>query len=222
MADLEFADMKLTDEQIAELRDDMKAGFHNISPWDIPSPETVHALATEVLESRAEIARLTKERDEVLEEADAAEYRRYSELRALLSDPNAVHVNMLRGEIAKPSWEQMKHLRPKESAAELTREGDEVDDRHGFGELVASAYAEADKAMRKFPQPNYVISKVAEEAGEVVKAAIHCAEKRETAENVAGEMKQLIAMLYRLWVEGDQVHGLSPIAAAIRALKKSV
>jgi phosphoribosyl-ATP pyrophosphohydrolase len=95
----------------------------------------------------------------------------------------------------------------------------EVDNRHGFGDLVSSAYAEADKAMRKFPQPNYVISKVAEEAGEVVKAAIHCAEKRETAENVAGEMKQLIAMLYRLWVEGDQVHGLTPIAEAIRAMK---
>ena len=89
-----------------------------------------------------------------------------------------------------------------------------------FGDLVAAAYVEAAKAMHKFPQPNYVISKIAEEAGEVVKAAIHCAEKRETAENVAGEMKQLIAMLIRLWVEGDQVHGLPPIAAAIRAAAK--
>lgn len=94
-----------------------------------------------------------------------------------------------------------------------------VEERHGFCDLVARAYVEADKAMRKFPQPTYVISKVAEEAGEVVKAAIHCAENRETAENVAGEMKQLIAMLYRLWTEGDQVHGLPPIAAAIRNLK---
>jgi phosphoribosyl-ATP pyrophosphohydrolase len=102
------------------------------------------------------------------------------------------------------------------AALPLIRAG--VDERHGFGVLVASAYAEADKAMRKFPQPNYVISKVAEEAGEVVKAAIHCAENRETADNVAGEMKQLIAMLYRLWVEGDQVHGLPPVAV-IRALK---
>ena len=90
------------------------------------------------------------------------------------------------------------------------------DGMEGFGDLVAAAHAEATKAMQKYPQPNYVISKIAEEAGEVVKAAIHCAEKRETAENVAGEMKQLIAMLIRLWVEGDQVHGLPPIAAAIR------
>jgi hypothetical protein len=55
--------MKLTDEQIAALRDDMKPGFY-IPPWDIPLPATILAIATEVLESRAEIARLTKERDE--------------------------------------------------------------------------------------------------------------------------------------------------------------
>lgn len=85
-----------------------------------------------------------------------------------------------------------------------------------WGDFVLSALNEAEKAMRKFPQPNYVISKVAEEAGEVVKASIHCAEGRETAENVRGEMRQLIAMLYRLWVEGDQVHGLPPVSAAIR------
>ena len=85
-------------------------------------------------------------------------------------------------------------------------------------DFLKSAVAEAEKAMRKFPQPNYVISKVAEEAGEVVKAAIHCAEARETAENVRGEMRQLIAMLYRLWIEGDQVHGLPPVStAALRA-----
>lgn len=86
-------------------------------------------------------------------------------------------------------------------------------------DFLKSAVAEAEKAMRKFPQPNYVISKVAEEAGEVVKAAIHCAEARETAENVRNEMRQLIAMLYRLWVEGDQVHGLPPVStAALRAI----
>lgn len=96
----------------------------------------------------------------------------------------------------------------------------------GFDCLILDAMAEAMRAMRKFPQPNYVISKIAEEAGEVVKAAIHCAEGRETAENLRSEMKQLIAMIYRLWAEGDQVHGLPPVhgatlaeAAAIRAAK---
>lgn len=78
--------------------------------------------------------------------------------------------------------------------------------------LVEAARAEAEKAIRKFPQPNYVISKVAEEAGEVVKAAIHCAEGREKPENVRAEIVQAMAMLIRLYVEGDQVHGLPALA----------
>lgn len=84
--------------------------------------------------------------------------------------------------------------------------------REALEPLFVAAIAEAEKAIRKFPQPNYVISKVAEEAGEVVKAAIHCAEGRETAENVVGEIRQTLAMLIRLYVEGDQVHGLAPLA----------
>jgi hypothetical protein len=87
-------------------------------------------------------------------------------------------------------------------------------DETGFCGLIGDAMLEAEKAMRKFPQPNYVITKIAEEAGEVVKAAVHCAEGRETAENLRGEMKQLIAMLYRLWVEGDGVHGLPSVRLA--------
>ena len=79
--------------------------------------------------------------------------------------------------------------------------------------LVEAAWSEAQRAMTKFPQPNYVISKVAEEAGEVVKAAIHCAEGRETAEAVIGEITQAMGMLMRLYVEGDQVHGLPALAA---------
>ena len=84
-----------------------------------------------------------------------------------------------------------------------------------WGDLILAARDEAERAMIKFPQPNYVISKIAEEAGEVVKAAIHCAEGRETAANLRGEMRQLIAMLFRLWVEGDQVHGLPPVSAVL-------
>ncbi len=80
--------------------------------------------------------------------------------------------------------------------------------------IFDAAQAEADKAMRKFPQPNYVISKVAEEAGEVVKAAIHCAENRETKEAVLGEVVQCMAMLIRLCLEGDQVHGLAALLPA--------
>ena len=56
--------MRLTDEQVAAWRDDMKPGFY-IPPWDIPLPATIHALATEVLESRAEIAAKDAEIDEL-------------------------------------------------------------------------------------------------------------------------------------------------------------
>jgi len=84
--------------------------------------------------------------------------------------------------------------------------------QEAFMSLVRQGVAEGEKAMRKFPQPNYVISKFAEEAGEVVKAAIHCAEDRETVGNVVGEMRQVIGMMYRLWVEGDQVHGLRALS----------
>jgi hypothetical protein len=87
-----------------------------------------------------------------------------------------------------------------------------VTGQDSFSDLVSAARAEAEKAMRKFPQPNYVLLKVAEEAGEVVKACVHFAEGRETRENVEGEMRQTIAMLYRLWVEGDEVNGVRAIA----------
>lgn len=79
-----------------------------------------------------------------------------------------------------------------------------------FGELVKKARSEADKAMRKFPQPNYVLNKVAEESGEVIKAVIHYTEGREEWANVEGEIIDNLAMLIRLVVEGDQVIGFTP------------
>lgn len=80
-----------------------------------------------------------------------------------------------------------------------------------LGALLASAMDEAQRAAEKYPQPNYLISKVAEESGEVVKAAIHCAEGRGDPLEVIGEIRQAMAMLIRLYVEGDQVHGLAPL-----------
>jgi len=95
-----------------------------------------------------------------------------------------------------------------------------LDEVEGFLVLVDTAISEAIRAMQKFPQPNYVISKVAEEAGEVVKAAIHCAEGRETPESVVAEMRQTIAMLFRLYAEGDGVHGLPPVSGIREARGK--
>lgn len=81
----------------------------------------------------------------------------------------------------------------------------------GFMKIVDEAIIEAHKAIKKFPQPNYVALKVAEESGEVIKAAAHCAEGRESYKELRGEIVQNIAMLYRLVCEGDQVIGLKPL-----------
>lgn len=88
-----------------------------------------------------------------------------------------------------------------------------------FALLVAMARVSADKAMRKFPQPNYVLLKVAEEAGEVVQAGVHYAEKRMEWEQVEGEIVQLLAMLIRLVTEGDQINGITPPVASIQVIE---
>nr|WP_306431445.1 hypothetical protein [Raoultella planticola] len=64
--------------------------------------------------------------------------------------------------------------------------------------------------MRKYPQPNYVLNKVAEESGEVIKAVIHYHEGREEWASVEAELIDNLAMLIRLVVEGDQVIGFTP------------
>lgn len=79
-----------------------------------------------------------------------------------------------------------------------------------FALLVVAARMRAEKAMRKFPQPNYVLNKVAEESGEVIKAIIHYTEGREEWANVEGEIIDNLAMLIRLVTEGDQVIGFTP------------
>lgn len=68
------------------------------------------------------------------------------------------------------------------------------------------------KAKIKFPQPNFVALKVAEEAGEVVRAAVHYSEGRLEWEELEGEVVQTIAMLLRLLTEGDEVNGVIPPA----------
>lgn len=80
--------------------------------------------------------------------------------------------------------------------------------------LLFEARIEAARAIARYPQPNYVLSKFIEEAGETHKAGIHCAEGREDLSRVRDELRQAIAMAFRLWVEGDQVHGLPPVRTA--------
>ena len=93
-----------------------------------------------------------------------------------------------------------------------------LDDADYVGELVLKARAAATKASIKFPQPNYVALKIAEEAGEVVRGAVHYAEGRMEWEDVEGEIVQLLAMLIRFVTEGDEINGVIP-PAAIRAMK---
>lgn len=83
-------------------------------------------------------------------------------------------------------------------------------DNSYFRGLVDKAEVAADKAMYKFPQPNYVLLKVAEEAGEVVQAGVHYAEGRMTWDELEGELVQLLAMCIRLVKEGDHVNGVYP------------
>lgn len=79
-----------------------------------------------------------------------------------------------------------------------------------FSSLVSAARLRADKAMRKFPQPNYVLNKVAKESGEVIKEVIHYTEGRGDWNKVEYELIDNLAMLIRLVTEGDQVIGFTP------------
>ncbi|MEB5845924.1 hypothetical protein [Klebsiella pneumoniae] len=106
-----------------------------------------------------------------------------------------------------------------ERIAELESRTVTVHQSDYFTSLVAMARVSADKAMRKFPQPNYVLLKVAEEAGEVVQAGVHYAENRMEWGQVEGEIVQLLAMLIRLVTEGDQVNGITPPASCSTGIK---
>lgn len=91
-----------------------------------------------------------------------------------------------------------------------------------FAGLVNKARTSADKAMLKFPQPNYVLLKVAEEAGEVVQAGVHYAENRMRWQELEGEIVQLLAMLIRLVTEGDQVNGITPPEECRTAILRNI
>jgi len=79
-----------------------------------------------------------------------------------------------------------------------------------FHDLVTKAWQQSLRASAKFPQPNYVLLKVAEEAGEVVRAGVHYAEGRMPWSEVEAEAVQLLAVLIRLLAEGDEVNGIIP------------
>jgi hypothetical protein len=79
-----------------------------------------------------------------------------------------------------------------------------------FDRLVVEAHRAAETAKVKFPQPNYVTLKIAEEAGEVVRGAVHYRENRMPWFAVETEIIQLLAMLIRFVTEGDGVNNIYP------------
>lgn len=90
----------------------------------------------------------------------------------------------------------------------LTRKQDQG--QQLFLKLVDDAKLRAETAMQKFPQPNYVLTKFAEESGEVVKECVHYAEGRGNWQFVEHELVDTLAMIIRLLREGDHIHGLIP------------
>lgn len=121
---------------------------------------------------------------------------------ALRSMERTADANMAAAQVMR---DDMYHWKQRAEAAKA-----KLVNQDYFGSLVSKARISADKAMVKFPQPNYVLLKVAEEAGEVVQAGVHYAENRMTWQEVEGEIVQLLAMLIRLVTEGDQVNGITP------------
>jgi uncharacterized coiled-coil DUF342 family protein len=104
------------------------------------------------LDMEREIEALEKELLSVYRELDGARavteiLSRYDELKTILANPIAVHLNMLRGEIAKPSLENIEHLYPEIGAriAELTKERDEAWET-GYGVSAQLEHAEFHRA----------------------------------------------------------------------------
>lgn len=90
-----------------------------------------------------------------------------------------------------------------------------------FDILVDQARTESARAIDKFPQPNYTLLKFAEESGEVVKAAVHYGERRDTWTHVEEEVIQTLAMLIRFLREGDGVNKIYPPKSLRDAMRVS-
>lgn len=79
--------------------------------------------------------------------------------------------------------------------------------------ILGRATRAMDMAKERFPAPNYTLLKVAEEAGELIKAAVHYGEERGQWSEVEEEAVQSIAMILRLLDEGDAVNRIIPPGA---------
>src|SRR6185437_5494521 len=168
-----------------------------IVAWNRRTPVTEAGEVSEAIEREANFI-LDRLDDLVIDWDDDESYRQFS------------------GHVV-PSMERLRHLlaarrvQPKQDAPSPDVAG--LVEADYFASLVIQARLVAARASAKFPQPNYVTLKIAEEAGEVVRGAVHYAEGRMEWSEVEGEIVQLLAMLMRFVTEGDQINGVTPPAA---------
>ncbi|OAZ76397.1 hypothetical protein SRCM100623_00258 [Acetobacter pasteurianus] len=79
--------------------------------------EQVSALACALFNKHTDIDECIAIANKYIQEAEErAEQRIRSEIEANLKDQSTVHVNMLRGSIATPTWDQFLHLFPGKKA----------------------------------------------------------------------------------------------------------
>jgi hypothetical protein len=77
--------------------------------------------------------------------------------------------------------------------------------------LLMDALKEAHIAMGRYPLPNPTTLKIAEESGEVIKECMKISQGKGSMSNLSLEIRQSIAMLIRLAVEGDETLGVPSI-----------
>lgn len=71
--------------------------------------------------------------------------------------------------------------------------------------------AELERARKKFPNPDFLVTAFSEESGELVKSVLDHMFGKSTKDEVYAEAIQVIAMAVRIIEEGDPIHKLNPI-----------
>jgi NTP pyrophosphatase (non-canonical NTP hydrolase) len=77
--------------------------------------------------------------------------------------------------------------------------------------LFKDSVEEAKRAKKKFPKPELLLTAMTEEHGELVKAIMDCRQGKASQEDIKQEMIQLIAMIIRLFNEGDPAHKMGSL-----------
>lgn len=108
--------------------------------------------------------------------------------------------------------ESLSHFisRLHEENRELHKTIAKLSDHVPMPKLFQDALIEVEKARQKYPHPNLLTLALAEEAGEIVKAALDHRQEKTGVSEVRKEIVQTIAMCLRLAQEGDPSVSLEP------------